>query len=61
MLSRVYMLKQITNEKLERTTDGQISGLDPEDANKRLLLIGATTSTESNDQQQVSIHLISIH
>ena len=61
MLFRVYVLKQIANEMLERITDGQVSGLDPEDANKRLLLIGATTSTESNDQQQVSICLISIH
>ena len=55
------MLKQIANETLERTTSGQVSGLDPEDANKWLLLIGATTSAESNDQQQVSICLISIH
>ena len=45
MLFRVYVLKQIANETLERTTGGQVSGLDPEDANKRLLLIGATTST----------------
>ena len=60
MLFRVYVLKQIANETLERTTGGQVSGLDPEDANKRLLLIGPTTSTGSNDQQQVSICLISI-
>ena len=61
MLFRVYVLKQIANEMLERTTGGQVSGLDPKDASKWLLLIGATTSTESNDQQQVSICLISIH
>ena len=61
MLLRVYVLKQIANETLERTNGRQVSGLDPEDANKRLLFIGATTSTESNDQQQVSISLISIH
>ena len=59
MLFRVYVLKQIANETLERTTGGQVSGFDPEDANKRLLLIGATTSTGSNDQQWVSICLIS--
>ena len=52
---------QIANETLERTTGRQVSGLDPADANKLLLLIRATTSTESNDQQQVSICLISIH
>ena len=56
-----FVLRQIANETLERTTSGQVSGLDPKDANKWLLLIGATTSTESNDQQQVSICLISIH
>ena len=61
MLFRVYVLQQIANETLKRTNGGQISGLDPEDANKQLLLIGATTPTESNDQQQVSIRLISIH
>ena len=61
MLFRVYVLKQIANGTLERTTRGKVLGLDPEGANKRLLLIGATTSTESNDQQQVSICLISIH
>ena len=61
MLFRVYVLKQNANETLERTTGGQVSCLDPEDANKRLLLIGATTSSESNDQQQVSVCLISIH
>ena len=60
MLFRVYVLKQIGNDTLERTTGGQVLGLHPEDANKRLLLIGATTSTGSNDQQQVSICLISI-
>ena len=56
-----FVLRQIANETLERTTSGQVSGLDPKDANKRLLLIGATTSTERYDQQQVSICLISIH
>ena len=61
MLFRVYVLKQIANEMLERTTSGQVSDLDPKEANKRLLLIGATTSTESNDQQQISICLISSH
>ena len=61
MLFRVYVLKQIANETLERTTSGQVLGLDPEDANKRLLLIGATTFTESNDQRRVSICFISIH
>ena len=34
MLFRVYVLKQIANETLERTTSRQVSGLDPEDANK---------------------------
>ena len=33
MLVRVYLLKQIANETLERTTGRQDSGLDPEDAN----------------------------
>ena len=32
MLCRSYVLKQIANETLERTTGGQVSGLDPEDA-----------------------------
>ena len=49
MLVRVYLLKQIANEMLERTTGVQDSGLDPEDANKWVPL-GATTSTKSNDQ-----------
>ena len=60
MLFRVCVLKQIANETLERTTGGLVSGLDPEDANKQFLLIGPTTSTGSNVQQQVSICLISI-
>ena len=34
---RVFLLKQIANEMLERTTGGKDSGLKPEDANKRLL------------------------
>ena len=34
---RVYLLKKIVNEKLERTTNGQDSRLEPEDANKRFL------------------------
>ena len=34
---RVYLLKQIANEMLERTTGKQDSVLEPEDANKRLL------------------------
>jgi len=34
---RVKVLKQIANETLERTTSGQDMGLEPEDANKRLL------------------------
>ena len=33
---RVYLLKQIANE-FDRTTGRQDLGLDPEDANKRLL------------------------
>ena len=37
MLVRVYQLKQIANETLKRTTGRQDSGLDLEDANKRLL------------------------
>ena len=35
MLVRVYLLKQIANGTLERTTGGQDTGLDFEDANKR--------------------------
>ena len=34
---RVYLLKHTANEILERTTDEQDSGLQPEDPNKRLL------------------------
>ena len=34
---RVYLLQQIANETLERTTGGKVSGLEPEDANKWLL------------------------
>ena len=33
---RVYLLKQIANETLERTTSGQDSDLKPEDAKKWL-------------------------
>jgi len=34
---RVYLFKKIANEMLERTTGGQDSGLEPEDANKWFL------------------------
>ena len=46
----VELLKQSAIETFERTTQG----LEPEDSNKRLLNIGATTSSESRDQQLVS-------
>lgn len=34
---RILVLKQTTNEMLERTTGEVDSGLEPEDQNKRLL------------------------
>ena len=37
MLIRVFLLKQIANETLERTISGQDLALDPEDAHKWLL------------------------
>ena len=37
MSVRVYLFKHNANETLERTTDEQDSGLEPEDGNKLLL------------------------
>ena len=59
MAVRVYLLKQIPNEMLERTTGGQDLGLEPEQMTP--LGVTGTTSSESNHQQQVSISLIFIH
>ena len=43
---------------LERTTCKEDSALEPKDANKRLLLEPPLLTTESSDQQQVSMCLI---
>ena len=51
-------IKQNANETLERTICEQNSGLEPEDANKRPLWEPPLLTTESSDQQQVSICLI---
>ena len=49
MSVRVYLLKYTANEMLERTTSEQDSGLEPKDPNKWLLILGAISSTKSNE------------